>query len=150
MTLLTLLINVIPALLRFGTLLGKDAHFHRRDQELLHDYVVVGISAMERAQLMEVFNSTVSIEDTQERYFRMMSLQAQAIALSLRNKRGYFVFDSLNEKHLRRIIQYPDRVLEDWLCKIAELSDMPWFNVRQQGGAVNDESDSGDTPANPS
>lgn len=132
MSILKLLINVMPALLRIGTLLGKDKHFERRDQEELHGYVVVGISALDRSQLMQVFNHVAEIEDSQERYFQLMSLQAQAIAKSLRNKRGYFVFDPLNIKHLHKISSYPDNVLEDWLEKVAALSDMPWFDVKKQ------------------
>tara|TARA_B110001454_G_scaffold54930_2_gene53736 strand:+ start:26473 stop:26967 length:495 start_codon:yes stop_codon:yes gene_type:complete len=124
---LKFLINIVPALLQIGTMLGKDPIFKHRPAKVSGPFTLAALSATDRQMFMEMTDQIMSIEDPALRVAQFNAMRFQAIAASARNKRGYYIFDPLNKVHLQKVAEYPEVVISDALDVIDELSGMPWL-----------------------
>jgi len=145
MEVLKLLVNALPWILRIGTLLGKDPVYKYRAKKKIGSWYLTELSAADRQQFADMTNHILKKEndDWLNQYTNM---KYQVIAACVRNKRGYFVFDPMNRKHLDIIASFPESMLVKCLEVIAEQSGMPWL-VPQEGveaSSVQGVADTGD------
>jgi hypothetical protein len=124
---LKFLINVVPAVLQIGTLLGKDPIFKHRPSKACGPFMLAALSATDRQMFMQMTDQIMAIEDPAVRVAQFNAMRMQAIAASARTKRGYYVFDPLKQKDLQKVAAYPECVISDALDVVDELTGMPWM-----------------------
>ncbi len=137
------LINVVPTLLQIGTLLGKDPIFKHRPSKASGPFTLAALSATDRQMFIEMTGQIMAIEDPTLRVANFNAMRFQAIAASARTKRGYYMFDPLNQSHLQKVAAYPETVISEALDVVDELTGMPWLkfpkDVELNSGGLIDE-----------
>jgi hypothetical protein len=130
---LKFILNALPWIFRIGTLLGKDPVFKHRSKEDAGPWNLTELSAADRQTFADLTNQIMQMDEP-ERSQQYMNMKYQVIAASARNKRGYFIFDPMNIKHLTKIASYPDSILLRSLEIISIQSGMPWLVPQSTDG----------------
>lgn len=112
----------------FLNLLGRDSIFDIRPKKVVGPWVVVGLGAGDWVKMRDLIQVAVfDNQDTESRYHSYMGYQMRAIALSVRSKWGFPLFDPDDSDELVKIAAYPQSLLEEALEAVADLSGMDWL-----------------------
>jgi hypothetical protein len=125
-----------------GTLLGKAPYFKHAKRKKVGAWWLIELSAADREKLRELAAKIADIDDTTSRGQTWIYMKMQVIASCAVNRRGWYLYDPMDIKHLNKLADYPGRLIEDALQAIHELNDMPWLlppstAQDEEGEAVN-------------
>jgi hypothetical protein len=144
MKILKWLATALAVALGVGTWLGKDRFFSSRKQRIFGPFVLVDMSAADREMLWDVAIEVERNSDgliPAQQLNRWMMLRLQAVALSLRNGRGWITHDPLKPEDLAALKALPLTELYRMFNAVAELSVIPWMAVDHEPEQDPDESD---------
>ena len=150
--LISLAIHAIPTMFGFGTLMGTDRMMKYGAHESVGPWVVKGMSALQRARLIDVANQILSQEPSPERTHQFMNHQMQIIATCVRNRFGYILFDPANQNHLYKLMSYPVELLDEAYNVACRLSGLDYLviepenkpeSVKAEAHKIIDEEDDG-------
>ncbi len=127
-----------------GTWLGKDRFFNSRKQRQIGPFVLVDMSAADREMLWDVAVEVDSNSDgllPAQLFNRWFMLRLQAVAISLRNERGWITHDPLKPEDLAALKALPLAEIHRMFNVVAELSAIPWMSVEEAVDGTESEHD---------
>lgn len=128
-----------------GTVYGKASFFKFSKFKKVGPWLLLELSAADREKLRILANDIAFITDDIERGQQWIAMKMMVIASCAVNKRGWYLYDPLENDDLNRIADFPDRLIEEALEAIHKLNDMPWLVVRESSA----DPESCDEPVNP-
>lgn len=126
----------------FLNLLGRDSIFDIRPKKTVGPWVVVGLGAGEVTRLRDLIHEVYSQSDEKTRYHQFIGYQFRLIALSVRSKSGFPLFNPDKTKDLIKVSAYPQAVIDETMEVICEISGLDWLKPSKKS-----ESETSDTVA---
>ncbi len=126
-TLVRVVVHAIPTLLGFGTFMGTDRLMKWASHEQVGPWVITGMNALQRSQLIDVANEILGRDHSQERELAFMNHKMQIIATCVRGRFGYILFDPANPYHLEKLSRYPNELLEKVFVTACKLSGLEYL-----------------------
>jgi len=108
-------------------LFGRDPIFDVRPKQVVGPWVIVGLGAGECLRLRDLIHEIYSQSDEQTKYHSYIGYQMRLIALSVRSKSGFPLFNPDDQKDLIRVSAYPQATIEEALEVITDLSGLDWL-----------------------
>jgi hypothetical protein len=149
-TLIDFLLLMFDVLVGRGNWLGKDTLFGVRGTKESGPWIISEMGAADRNILIALVDALFKLEDKEQQAEDWMCIRMQALAICVRNKYGYRLYDPLNNEHLVALAQYPDSVLNEALKTVNDLCHMPWLVIPDVAVDQDSEDDDNDgTDINP-
>jgi len=129
------------------TLNGRASFYSFAKSKQIGPWLLLELSAADREKLRELAVEVSAIVDDTDRARRWAYMKMLVIASCAVNKRGWYLYDPLNKHHLNTVADMPDRLIEQALEAIDELSAMPW--LRPPRPEIQHEDETGGANTNP-
>ena len=123
--------NWLVVLVGAGTPLGKDPFWKQRPSRYIEsaDMWIGMLSAADYVELADQAYQAIQLPDRREAGRRLFNLRLLLLAASLRNRRGWYLYDPTNKEDISHLAQLPGQSLKDLVNAACELSELPLLRI---------------------